>query len=80
MSELSLWIGLFVALALLWWPSYEDERLKRRRRDRELAQARQDICIHNALEVGFWVPFDELVDCGHEWLHWQNTGRGRPYA
>lgn len=75
---MAVYILLGIALFLLWWPSHEEERLRDRRRDRELQSERERLQIQCMLEYGE-PDLDVVMDAGHEWAHWHTHGRGRPY-
>lgn len=68
------YICLAVALFLLWWPQWEEDRRRLRRMDRELESKRLDLYLKYGIDV-------RDVECEHfdEWLHWNRHGRGRPY-
>lgn len=69
------WMGTFIALFLFMYPSWEDDRRRMRRNDRELEARRLNILIQYGID-----PREVDVDHMSEWLHWRQHGRGVPYA
>lgn len=68
------YVGLFIALFLFWYPAWEDDRMRRRRNEREAESKRLDMVIKYGID-----PRDVEIEHLNEWMHWQFHGRGTPY-
>lgn len=74
----SSFILVAIALFLLYWPLWEEERTRSRRRDRELQSKREELQIKCLMEFGE-PDLEVVMDAGFEWAHWHTHGRGRAY-
>lgn len=76
----SVWICTAVALALLFYPQWEEDRIKRRRDERESEATQLELRLRFAQEFGMLLTFEEISEAVHEWSSWRSRGRGEPYG
>lgn len=73
-TMIASFICIAVALFLLWYPQWEDDRRRMRNYEREAESKRLDFIIKHGFD-----PQGVTLEDMHEWMHWQQCGRGLPY-